>query len=109
MKNGEVEEGFSAKGIAEAKEKLDTMKLSDEERRAYQAYEKHIRDIASEQHTKMADAKELIDNAVKKAKEQKDIDAVLGLLGQGIPNEVISKALNIQISKVDQIISENKK
>ena len=41
--------------------KLDEMNLSDEEKSAYKAYLKRLRDIASEQHTKMVDANKLIE------------------------------------------------
>ena len=60
FKNGEIKNGFSAKGLKEANEKLEEMQLSDEEAMAYKRYQKRLRDIASEQHTKMADAEDLI-------------------------------------------------
>ena len=60
FKNSEVRNDFTAKGLKEAKEKLDEMKLSDEERKAYKRYLVRARDIASENHTKMADAEDLI-------------------------------------------------
>jgi hypothetical protein len=42
------------------------MKLSVKERKEYNAYLKRLRDIASEQHTKMADAQDLINEAINK-------------------------------------------
>lgn len=68
LKNGEVEEDFSAKGLPEAKERLDQMKMTVEEHQIYQRYVKHLRDIASEQHTKMADAEDLIKQGINKGK-----------------------------------------
>ncbi len=38
LKNEEIKDHFSAKGLREAKEKFDIMKLSDEERQAYEHY-----------------------------------------------------------------------
>ncbi len=66
LKNGEVKESFTAQGLSEAKEKLDEMQLSEADRKTYQRYLKNLREIASEQHTKMADAEEQISNATKK-------------------------------------------
>lgn len=60
LKNSEVKDTFSAKGLKEAGEKLDKMRLSEEERIEYNVYLKRLRDIASEQHTLMADALDLI-------------------------------------------------
>lgn len=65
LKNGEVQDNFTAKGLDAAKAKLDKMSLTDEERQEYKYYLKRLRDVASEQHTKMADAEDLL-----KAKEE---------------------------------------
>ena len=66
LKNGEVKEGFTAQGLSEAKEKLDEMQLSESDRKIYHKYLKSLREIASEQHTKIADAEEQILIATKK-------------------------------------------
>ncbi|MEM9885357.1 MAG: Rpn family recombination-promoting nuclease/putative transposase [Bacteroidota bacterium] len=66
LKNGAVKEEFSAKGLSEAKEKLDEINLTDEEKADYKYYLKRLRDIASEQHTKMEDAKKLMEESMEK-------------------------------------------
>ena len=66
LKNGEVKDSFTAQGLSEAKEKLDEMQLSESDRKIYQKYLKSLREIASEQHTKMADAEEQILIVTKK-------------------------------------------
>ncbi|MDD3928012.1 MAG: hypothetical protein PHT33_15320, partial [bacterium] len=38
LKNEEIKEEFKAKGLKEAKEKLDTMKLPDNQRKEYERY-----------------------------------------------------------------------
>ena len=43
LKNETVKDGFKAKGLAEAKEKLDTLKMSKEERLLYDRYIEDIR------------------------------------------------------------------
>lgn len=47
LKHEEVKSSFKAKGLKEAKEKLDILKLSENERREYEFYEAEIRDQAS--------------------------------------------------------------
>jgi predicted transposase/invertase (TIGR01784 family) len=47
LKNEEIKEGFSAKGLIEAKEKLDVMKLPAEQRKAYEAYQDDLHYQAS--------------------------------------------------------------
>ena len=105
LKNGEIKEGFTAKGLSEAKEKLDEMKMSDEERVAYQKYLKQLRDIASEQHTKIADAEELIKETEMKTK----MDAVIGLHEIGLEVDKIALALKLTIEVVLQIIKNHTK
>ena len=47
LKNEEIKDDFSAKGLQEAKQKLDVMKMSDEERREYEDYQKQLHQKAS--------------------------------------------------------------
>lgn len=123
LKTGEVQEDFSAKGLPEAKQKLDAMNLTDEERAEYKWYLKRLRDIASEQHTLMIDAQDLIEKAREKIREEgreegkeigieegleiKEKEAVIGMKKIGIPNAQIAEALNISEEKVKAILDEN--
>jgi len=66
FKNGNLPENYSAKGLSEAKVKLDEINLSEEEKIDYKFFLKDLRDIASEQHTKIIDAKILIKKGEKK-------------------------------------------
>ena len=100
FKNAEIKADFSAKVLKEASERLDEMKLNEKDAKEYKRYLKGLRDIASEQHTKMADAQDLI----KKGEENKEIEAVLGLIRIGLAKEKIAEALAISIEKVNQII-----
>jgi predicted transposase/invertase (TIGR01784 family) len=111
LKNSEVKDSFSAKGLKEAGEKLDEMKLSEKERKEYNAYLKKLRDIASEQHTKMADAQDLIlaeEKGIEIGATNKEIDAVIGFYEIGVSTENIAKALKITIDKVLKIIETHK-
>ncbi len=108
LKNSELPENYSAKGLSEAKKKLDEMNLTEEERVAYKAYLKRLRDIASEQHTKMVDANRLIKEGIEEGKEMKEKEAIIGLDKNNVPSSVIASSLNIPEEKVRQIIEEEK-
>lgn len=105
LKNAEIKPSFSAKGLKEANEKLDAMKLPEKERKAYDRYLRHLMSIASRNHTIEIDAKEII----KKAQEDKEIEAVIGLNRIGLENEKIADALNIKVEKVLQILDNQSK
>lgn len=103
LKNAEIKSTFSAKGLKEANEKLDAMKLPEKERKAYDAYLRHMMSIASRNHNIEIDAKEII----KKAKEEGKIEAVLGLYEHGVSVEIIAKSLKISKESVLQIIANH--
>ncbi|MDZ4681861.1 MAG: hypothetical protein SGI94_15580 [Saprospiraceae bacterium] len=104
FKNAEIKSHFSAKGLKEANEKLDTMKLNEKDRKAYNAYLKHLHSIASRNHTIEIDAKEII----KKAKEESEIEAVIGFFENDVSISVIAKSLKITKEPVKQIIENHK-
>ena len=70
LKNGEVIEDFKAKGLPEAKEKLDEMKLSEAERRAYNHYKRRMHDRASEEYNKELEVRFALEDAEKQGKEK---------------------------------------
>lgn len=100
LKNEEIQESFTAKGLVEAKKKLDVLKLSEKEKAEYKRYLKRLRDIASEQHTKMADA----DDLIKKGRAEGLIQAVIGFYKIGVSVEDIAKALNLGVERVREIL-----
>ncbi|MFM9949810.1 MAG: Rpn family recombination-promoting nuclease/putative transposase [Saprospiraceae bacterium] len=104
FKNAEIKSGFSAKGLKEVNERLDEMKLNEQDAKAYKRYLKNLRDIASEQYTKMVDAQDLIKKGIKEGEASKETEAVLGLHENGVPIPIIAKSLKITEERVIQII-----
>jgi predicted transposase/invertase (TIGR01784 family) len=92
FKNAEIRNNFSAKGLKEASERLDEMKLNEKDAREYKRYLKELRDIASKNHTLEADFQDLI------------TDAVLELWKNNVPILIIAKSLKITEERVSQII-----
>jgi len=108
LKTGVVLEEFTADGLNEAKEKLDKLKLSPEERKEYDAYVERLRKLASTQLTEIEDIKHLIKKKVTEAEQKKEIETVLGLVKIGLEREKIAEALSISLERVNQIIDEYK-
>jgi len=81
---------------------------NDQDAKAYKRYLKNLRDIASEQHTKMADAQDLINKGINKGREEEREAAVIGLHDNGIPVPVIAKSLKITEQKVLEIIETHR-
>ena len=80
------------------------MKLNEKDAKAYKKYLKNLRDIASDQHTKMADAQDL----VNKGREEEKNEAVIGFYEIGVSPENIAIALKTTLEKVLQIIENDK-
>ncbi|MEY3248080.1 MAG: hypothetical protein RL742_123 [Bacteroidota bacterium] len=87
FKNAEIKADFSAKGLKEASERLDEMKLNEKDAKEYKRYLKGLRDIASAQHTKMADAQDLIN----KGKEEEKAAVILEMHKEGFSIAQIAK------------------
>ena len=102
LKNAEIKPTFSAKGLKEASEKLDTMKLPEKERVAYDKYLLHLMSIASRNHTIEIETKEII----KKAKEEERIEVILEMHKDGVPAKTIAKYLKKSEEQIVQIIKE---
>ena len=102
LKNAEIKPTFSAKGLKEASEKLDTMKLPEKERVAYDKYLLHLMSIASRNHTIEIEAKEII----KKAKEEERIEVILEMHKDGVPAKTIAKYLKTSEEQIVQIIKK---
>ena len=108
FKNGEVLDEFTAQGLVEAKERLDELKMTEGERQAYKAYLKKLHDIASEQHTKMADMEDEIKKAEKKAEVRKLLEVAKNMIIEGFDNQTISKLTKLPLDEVEALRKEVK-
>ncbi len=75
LKNSEVKDGFSAKGLEQAKERLQYENLSEEDKQTYKYYDKEIRIQKSVELTKKLEAEyalKLIQETEQKIKEAQE-------------------------------------
>jgi predicted transposase/invertase (TIGR01784 family) len=104
LKNAEIKPSFSAKGLKEANEKLDTMKLPEKERKAYDAYLRHMMSIASRNHNIEIDAQAIIKNA----KEEQIIETIIEMDKEGFSIAQIAKVSKKSESEVLQVIESQR-
>ncbi len=95
FKNAEIKSDFSAKGLKEAGERLAEMKLNEQDAKEYKKYLKKLRDIASDQHTKIADAQEFI----KKGK----VEVAQNLKNMGFSHADIKKATELTDADLERL------
>ncbi len=117
FKTGQVKDDFKAAGLAEAKKKLDKLKLSPEQRKEYNAFIERLRRIASRQETEIEDVKDKIEEAREEAREEgreegrleEKIKIVLEFHKMGMSLENIALGTKLDIGQVQQIIEKRKK
>ena len=95
FKNEIIEDSFTAKGLKEAKEELDILKLSDRERREYEAYLEDLRYEASMFHSsyKVGEMKGIKEGKREMAKTLKNNGVSLDIIvaSSGLSKEEIEK------------------
>jgi len=98
LKNSEVKDEFRAKGLAEAREVLDVMRLDKEQQYGYNRYLDYLHVKASEALSMKIEAEEKVKieiakNAIKKGLDNQTISDITGLSPEQI--ETLRKEMNL--------------
>jgi predicted transposase/invertase (TIGR01784 family) len=105
FKTGEVKDEFTAQGLADAKVKLNKLKLKPKARKEYEAFVERLRKIASYQETEMEDVKDLL----KEAKLEAATEIIMELWLDETPMSKIAKYVKMTEIEVEKIIEKHKK
>jgi predicted transposase/invertase (TIGR01784 family) len=96
LKNSEVKDEFKAKGLAEAKEVLDIMRLDKEQQYGYNRYLDYL-------HLKASEALSLQIEAEDKIRNQKAIEIAKSLLATSLTDEEIAKHTGLPIEQIETL------
>jgi predicted transposase/invertase (TIGR01784 family) len=97
LKNEEIKNDFKAKGIEKAKQELDILKLSDEERRAYERYQDDLHYQAS-----MVESSYTI--GVKKGEDRKALQIAMNLIKKGVLDaEEIAELTELSVGEIEKL------
>ncbi len=96
LKNSEVKDGFKAKGLKEANEVLDIMRLREEDRYGYNRYLDSLHLKASELFSMQTEAEFRIRN------EEKLLIAK-NLIDKGFDNQLISEITGLDIQTIEEL------
>ena len=107
LKNSKIPDSFTAPGLKEAREVLAEMKMSASERRAYEAFNKRLRDIAGANFTKEADiyfaGKEGREEGLEKGMERREKEIALTSIKEGLDNLTISKITGLSTEQIEAL------
>jgi predicted transposase/invertase (TIGR01784 family) len=99
LKNSEVKDEFKAKGLKEAGEVLDIMRLPKDDQYGYNRYMDSLSLKASEIFTLQTEAEFMVE-------ERKATEIAKNLLQIGLPIDQIAKATGLNIAQIEKLNSE---
>jgi predicted transposase/invertase (TIGR01784 family) len=99
LKNNEVKDEFKAKGLAEAKEVLDIMRLNKEQQYGYNRYLDYL-------HVKASEALSLQIEAEEKVRNQKAVEIAKSLFTTSLTNEEVAKHTGLTVEQIKQLRTE---
>jgi predicted transposase/invertase (TIGR01784 family) len=99
LKNSEVKDDFKAKGLKEANEVLDIMRLEKEDQYGYNRFMDSLSLKASEIFSLKSEAE-------YKVREDEKIEIAKNLIINGLDNELISKSTGLTIEKIKELRDE---
>jgi predicted transposase/invertase (TIGR01784 family) len=104
LKNSEVKDEFKAKGLAEAKEVLDIMRLNKEQQYGYNRYLDYLHVKASEAFSLQIEAEESIR---KDENYKRSVEIAKSLFSTILTNQEISKHTGLTVEQIEEL--RNKK
>ena len=110
LKNEEIKENFTAKGLKEAEEKLSIMKLPEDEQRAYEHYKDDLHYQASMFESSFGDGYHEgeaagIEKGIEMGMEKTTKTIALKLIQQGVAIENIVAVTGLNATAVEHLIS----
>ena len=102
LKNSEVKDSFRAKGLQEANEVLDIMRLPKDDQYGYNRYMDSLSLKASEMYTLETEAK-------FKAKDERSIEIAKNLILKNLDTILISETTGLSIVRIEELRKEIKK
>lgn len=96
LKNSEVRDEFRAKGLAEAKEVLDVMRLDKEQQYGYNRYLDYL-------HLKASEALSLQVEAEEQVRQDEKVNIAQNLISLGADNVFIAKATGLTNEQIEAL------
>jgi predicted transposase/invertase (TIGR01784 family) len=96
LKNSEVKDDFKAKGLAEAKEVLDIMRLDKEQQYGYNRYLDYL-------HYKASEILSLRLEAEDKVRQDRNIEIAKNFIVMGLDNITIAKGTGLTVEQIEHL------
>jgi hypothetical protein len=100
LKNSEVKDEFVAKGLAEAKDVLDVMRLDKEQQYGYNRYLDYLHVKASEALSLKIEAEEKVR---KDENYKRSVEIAKNFIIIGLDNATIAKGTGLTVEQIEQL------
>jgi predicted transposase/invertase (TIGR01784 family) len=117
LKNGKIKDNFRAKGLKKAQKKLDILKMSEKERKEYEAYLADLSYQASMVSSSYGEGKfdgrkegrkEGLEEGIEKGDQLRCEKIALKMIAKGKSFEEISEITELSIKQIKQLAEKNK-
>ncbi len=102
LKNSEVKDEFKAKGLKQAGEVLDIMRLENDDKYGYNRYLDSL-------HLKASEIYSLQTEAEFKVRDEEKAEIAKNGISEGLSNELIAKITGLSIEKIEELKNKQKK
>ena len=104
LKNEEIKENFTARGLEQAKESLDVLKMPEGERAAYENYQKQLHHEASlYQSTYVLGKLEGLEEGINKGREEGILLTAANMKQAGLDVETIAAVTGLTIERIKSL------
>ena len=109
LKNEEIKENFTAKGLKEAEEKLSIMRLPEEEQKAYEHYKDELHYQASIFESSFGDGYHEgevagMEKGIEKGIEQTTKNIAINLIKKGTPIELVAEVTGLSEAEIKLVL-----
>lgn len=96
LKNEDIKEGFTAKGLKEAEEKLSLMKLPELEQQAYERYKDDLHYQTSMFESSFGDGyREGVEKGIEQGVDRAKKEVALKLIAQGLSRQIVAEVTGL--------------
>jgi predicted transposase/invertase (TIGR01784 family) len=103
LKNSEIKDNFTAKGLTKAKEVFKVMNMSDDERKDYEKHLDFLSYMASLEETRVIDMEEAEKKGIEQGEYKKALEIAKSLKLKGIDFSIINEATGLTVEEIEKL------
>jgi predicted transposase/invertase (TIGR01784 family) len=103
LKNSEIKDDFTAKGLTKAKEVFKVMNMSDDERKDYEKHLDFLSYMSSLEETRVIDMEEAEKKGIEQGEYKKALEIAKAMKIEKISDLIISRATGLTVEEIEKL------